>query len=87
MNTFEFTEHIEIQKFIKGYAEQVFRELGWVSLDLSMNFHTSLTVFRCLKGFCPSYLRNHFFKIQMYTVIPTVVDLISKCLKKSFETF
>ena len=36
------------------------KELGWISLYDRWNFHKCLTVFRCLKGFCPSYLKNLF---------------------------
>ena len=35
-------------------------ELGWVSLFERWNFHKCLTVFKCLNGIYPSYLRRLF---------------------------
>ena len=37
-----------------------YRELGWVSLFERWNFHKCLTVFKCLNGIYPSYLRRLF---------------------------
>ena len=39
-------------------SASLFKELGWVSLYQRWEFHKCLTVFRCLNGFCPSYLRK-----------------------------
>ena len=38
----------------------LFRELGWVSLFERWTFHKCLTVYKCLNGFCPSYLCDLF---------------------------
>ena len=41
-------------------SEQLFKELGWLLLTERWTFHKCLQVFRCLNGFCPSYLLNMF---------------------------
>ena len=43
------------KKIREERSEQLFRELGWISLTDRWNFHTCLTVFRCLEGLCPPY--------------------------------
>ena len=37
-------------------SEELFKELGWITLTDRWNFHTCLTVFKCLKA----YLKNLF---------------------------
>ena len=41
-------------------SEQLFKELRWSPLTERWTFHKCLQVFRCIKGFCPSYLLNLF---------------------------
>ena len=41
-------------------SEQLFKELGWLPLTERWTFHKCLQVFRCINGFCPSYLLNLF---------------------------
>ena len=41
-------------------SEQLFKELGWLPLTERWSFHKCLQVFRCINGFCPSYLLNLF---------------------------
>ena len=41
-------------------SQQLFKELGWLPLTQRWTFHKCLQVFRCLNGFCPSYLLNMF---------------------------
>ena len=48
------------KKIREEHSEQLCRELGWISLIDRWNLRTCLTVFRCLKGFCPPYLRKLF---------------------------
>ena len=53
---------IILQKKIRedGTAN-LYCELGWVSLFERWNFHKCLTVFKCLNGIYPPYLRRLFF--------------------------
>jgi hypothetical protein len=39
-------------------SDNLFKVLGWVYLTDRWAFHKCETVFRCLNGFCPSYLSN-----------------------------
>ena len=41
-------------------SQKLFKELGWVTLTDWWNFHTCLTIFKCLKGLCRAYLKNLF---------------------------
>ena len=41
-------------------SEQLFKELGWLPLTERWTFHKCLQFFRCINGFCPSYLLNLF---------------------------
>ena len=41
-------------------SEQLFKELGWLPPTERWTFYKCLQVFRCINGFCPSYLLNLF---------------------------
>ena len=41
-------------------SEQLFKELGWLPLTERWTCHKCLQVFRCINGFCPTYLLNLF---------------------------
>ena len=41
-------------------SEQLFKELGWLLLTERCTFHKFLQAFRCINGFCPSYVLNLF---------------------------
>ena len=52
---------IILQKKIReDRTANLYCELGWVSLFERWNFHKCLTVFKCLNGIYPSYLRRLF---------------------------
>ena len=48
------------KKIREECSENLFKELDWPTLTDRWNFHTCLTVFKCLKGLCPAYLENVF---------------------------
>ena len=41
-------------------SEQLSKELGWLPPIARWTFHKCPQVFRCINGFCPSYLLNLF---------------------------
>ena len=56
---------IILQKKIReDRTANLYCELGWVSLFERWNFHKCLTVFKCLNGIYPSYLRRLFSYIS-----------------------
>ena len=40
-------------------SEQLFKELSWLPLTERSTFHKCLQVFRCINGFCSSYLSRN----------------------------
>ena len=53
---------IILQKKIReDRTANLYCEMGWVSLFERWNFHKCLTVFKCLNGIYPPYLRRLFF--------------------------
>ena len=60
---------IILQKKIReDHTANLYCELGWVSLFERWNFHKCLTVFKCLNGIYPPYLRSLFPTIPMSTI-------------------
>ena len=45
---------------IKEPSTCLFRKLAWITPTERWNFHNCLAVFKSLKGFYPSYLKNLF---------------------------
>ena len=47
-------------KIVKMLYDKSMTHLGWVSLSERWNFHKCLTVFKCVNGIYPPYLRRLF---------------------------